>query len=69
MTIAEYKHARERKQTVLYEGIECIPSEAVYWYDEKAKEWKLSAIVIDKRTGRSMMRCPVEKLELKEEQK
>ena len=65
MTTAEYKSARERKQTVVYEGIECIPSEAVYWYDERTKEWKLSAIVIDKKNGRSELRCPIEKLKLK----
>ena len=69
MTTKEYKLARVLKQTVLYEGIEYIPHEAVYWLDERTLEWKLSAIVIDKKTGRSVLRCPLEKLELKEEKK
>lgn len=67
MTTKEYKLARVLKQIVLYEGIEYIPHEAVYWLDERTLEWKLSAIVIDKKTGRSVLRCPLEKLKLKEE--
>ena len=67
MTTAEYKRARVYKQTVLYDGIEYIPHEAVYWLDDRTMEWKLSAVLIDKKTGRSTIRCPLEKLELKKE--
>lgn len=62
--ILEVKKRIAIKETVRYQGTEYLPKCLVYWYDERADEWRYSAELVDTTHKNSVVRVGLEKIEL-----
>ncbi len=62
--ILEVKKRIVMKRTVRYQGAEYLPKCLVYWYDERADEWRYSAELVDITHKSSVVRVGFEKIEL-----
>ena len=62
--ILEVKKHIVIKKTVRYQGAEYLPKCLVYWYDERADEWRYSAELTDITHKNSVIRVGLERIEL-----